>query len=421
MIINFLIIIQENMNLSVCIIAKNEEKNIRRCLESLKSYNFEIVVVDTGSTDDTEKIAQQYTDRVYHFQWKNNFSSARNFAISKSTKTYVMSIDCDECIDYIDVKKLQNLLAERKKQVGRIKIRNHLTKSGTGQENTEWINRIFSKELFHYEGCIHEQVTAMNGEEYETYQAPVVILHTGYDLPENERKQKAERNINLLQQELQRLLIAFLQKQDAYVNVMDDVGLKNDDENNKRCVQRIFSMIEAGNDLAVKLQHEEQLPYILYQLGKGYYMAGDYREACTYFSCALSFDLNPKLEYVIDMVETYGYAMLNSDQADNALFFENIYEEFGNTADFQFLMGLIYMNNARFEDAVSEFLKATKHSASRNVGANSYMAFYNIGVIYECLGRADEAKRYYEMCGEYGPAEERLKGFCCSDEGSSVV
>lgn len=400
---------------------KDEEKNIRRCLESLKSYNFEIVVVDTGSTDDTEKIAQQYTDRVYHFQWKNNFSSARNFAISKSTKTYVMSIDCDECIDYIDVKKLQNLLAESKKQVGRIKIRNHLTKSGTGQENTEWINRIFSKELFHYEGCIHEQVTAMNGEEYETYQAPVVILHTGYDLPENERKQKAERNINLLQQELQRLLIAFLQKQDAYVNVMDDVGLKNDDENNKRCVQRIFSMIEAGNDLAVKLQHEEQLPYILYQLGKGYYMAGDYREACTYFSCALSFDLNPKLEYVIDMVETYGYAMLNSDQADNALFFENIYEEFGNTADFQFLMGLIYMNNARFEDAVSEFLKATKHSASRNVGANSYMAFYNIGVIYECLGRADEAKRYYEMCGEYGPAEERLKGFCCSDEGSSVV
>lgn len=109
------------------------------------------------------------------------------------------------------------------------------------------------------------------------------------------------------------------------------------------------------------------------------------------------------------MVETYGYAMLNSDQAANALFFENIYEEFGNTADFQFLMGLIYMNNARFEDAVSEFLKATKHSASRNVGANSYMAFYNIGVIYECLGRADEAKRYYEMCGGYEPAERRLK------------
>lgn len=399
------------MNLSVCIIAKNEEKNIRRCLESLKSYNFEIVVIDTGSTDDTEKIAQQYTDRVFHFQWKNDFSSARNFAISKSTKTYVMSMDCDECIDYIDVKKLQNLLVERKKQVGRIKIRNHLTKNGTGQENTEWINRIFSKELFHYEGCIHEQVTAMNGEEYETYQAPVVILHSGYDLPENERKQKAERNIILLRQELQRLLIAFLQKADLSDNVNKTFVPVESEYDEKQCVNKILSIIEAGDDLSDTLQHEEQLPYILYQLGKGYYMAGNYAEACVYFSCALSFDLNPRLEYVIDMVETYGYALINNGQASDALFFESIQNEFGNTADFQFLMGLIYMNNARFEKAVAAFLKATKYKESRNVGANSYMAFYNIGVIYECLGMTDKAKRYYEMCGEYGPAEERLKGF----------
>lgn len=399
------------MNLSVCIIAKNEEKNIRRCLESLKSYNFEIVVIDTGSTDDTEKIAQQYTDRVFHFQWKNDFSSARNFAISKSTKTYVMSMDCDECIDYIDVKKLQNLLVERKKQVGRIKIRNHLTKNGTGQENTEWINRIFSKELFHYEGCIHEQVTAINGEAYKTYQAPVVILHTGYDLPEGERKQKAERNIILLRQELQRLLIAFLQKADLFDDVNKTFVPVESEYDEKQCVNKILSIIEAGDDLSDTLQHEEQLPYILYQLGKGYYMAGNYAEACVYFSCALSFDLNPRLEYVIDMVETYGYALINNGQASDALFFESIQNEFGNTADFQFLMGLIYMNNARFEKAVAAFLKATKYKESRNVGANSYMAFYNIGVIYECLGMTDKAKRYYEMCGEYGPAEERLKGF----------
>lgn len=158
------------------------------------------------------------------------------------------------------------------------------------------------------------------------------------------------------------------------------------------------------------------MPYILYQLGKGYYMAGNYAEACVYFSCALSFDLNPKLEYVIDMVETYGYALINNGQASDALFFESIQNEFGNTADFQFLMGLIYMNNARFEEAVAAFLKATKYKESRNVGANSYMAFYNIGVIYECLGMADEAKRYYEVCGEYGPAEERLRENCqCAD------
>lgn len=397
------------MNISVCIIVKNEQINIERCLKCLESYIEEIIVVDTGSTDETKTIANQYTEKVYDFTWINDFAAAKNFAISKATNPYVMIIDSDEFLESIDIKKLCKDLQAHPNQVGRIFRRNVFERNGNQQENTEWINRIFSKELFHYEGCIHEQVTAINGEEYETYQAPVVILHSGYDLPENERKQKAERNINLLQQELQHLLITFLRKEDVFVNVKDDSVLSNVDNNNDRCVQRILSIFGTENDLAMKLRHEEQLPYILYQLGKGYYMEGDYREACTYFSCALSFDLNPKLEYVIDMVETYGYAMLNSDQADNALFFENIYEEFGNTADFQFLMGLIYMNNARFEDAVSEFLKATKHSESRNVGANSYMAFYNIGVIYECLGRTDEAKRYYEMCGEYKPAKQQIK------------
>ena len=108
------------------------------------------------------------------------------------------------------------------------------------------------------------------------------------------------------------------------------------------------------------------------------------------------------------MVETYGYALLNSGQVEQALFFESIYDEFGKNADFQFLMGLIYMNNARFEDAVLEFEKATKHRECRNAGTNSYAAFYNIGVIYECLGDEKQAKQYYGKCGEYEPAKARL-------------
>ena len=409
------------MNISVCIIVKNEQNNIEHCLKCLTPYMPEIIVVDTGSTDNTKAIASQYADKVYDFPWINDFAAAKNFAISKATNSYVMVLDSDEFIESLDIQKLQEELQKHPDQVGRIIRRNVFERNGTRQENTEWINRIFSKEQFHYEGCIHEQVTAINGEAYKTYQAPVVILHTGYDLPEGERKQKAERNIILLRQELQRLLIAFLQKADLSDNVNKTFVPVESEYDEKQCVNKILSIIEAGDDLSDTLQHEEQLPYILYQLGKGYYMAENYAEACAYFSCALSFDLNPKLEYVIDMVETYGYALINNGQASDALFFESIQNEFGNTADFQFLMGLIYMNNARFEEAVAAFLKATKYKESRNVGANSCMAFYNIAVIYECLGMTDEAKRYYEMCGEYGPAEERLKGFCCSDESSSTV
>jgi len=358
------------MNLSVCIIAKNEEKNIERCLKCLQPYGFEIVVVDTGSADATREIACHYTECVYDFVWCDDFAKAKNFAVSKASNEYVMVIDSDEYLENIDIQVLQNLIAKNPDKVGRIRRRNVFTRSNRQQENVEWINRIFSKEMFCYEGRIHEQVTSLDDKDYGTYHAPVVILHSGYDLPEEERKTKAERNSTLLLRELEKL------QQEA----------------------------------ATDTRKAEQIPYIIYQLGKSYYMAGDYVAACEYFAEGLSFDLEPKLEYVIDMVETYGYALINSGQARTALFFENIYEEFGNCADFKFLMGLIYMNNEMFDEAVAEFLKATEYEECRSVGVNSYLAFYNVGVIYECLGNAEDARKYYKMCGTYEPALERMDG-----------
>lgn len=348
--------------LSVCIITKNEEKNIERCLACLKPYGFEIIVADTGSTDSTKEIALQYTDKVYDFEWCNDFAAARNFAVSKAFNSYVMSIDSDEFVESLDTEKLYQMIKEYPDKLGRISVRNVFTKNGQPQESNEWVSRIFPKNKFRYEGRIHEQLVSKDGSSYETYQSPVMIEHTGYDLTDEERRNKTNRNITLLTQEL---------------------------------------------ELLEKEKNEQQIPYILYQLGKSCYMAGEYVGAAGYFSKGLSYDLNPKLEYVIDMVETYGYALLNSGQAETALFFENIYEEFGNSADFQFLMGLIYMNNSRFEQAVEEFQKATGHKECRNKGVNSYAAYYNIGVIYECLGKKEEAVSYYKKCGGYEPAKQR--------------
>lgn len=361
--------------LSVCIITKNEEKNINRCLRCLKTYGFEIIVADTGSTDRTREIALQYTEKVYDFPWCNDFAAAKNFAISKASYPYVMVIDSDEFLEKIEVDRLFQMIKQHPDKVGRIRRRNVFKRNGQQQENQEWINRIFLKDKFHYEGRIHEQVTAIDGSAYETYQAPVVIEHTGYDLTGEERKEKAGRNFTLLIQELERL------EKEA-----QEEGKMEGEE-----------------------KEGEQISYILYQLGKSCYMAEEYQKACDYFSRGLSYDLNPKLEYVIDMVETYGYALLNSGQAETALLFENIYEEFGNSADFQFLMGLIYMNNARFEQAIKEFQKATEHKECRNKGVNSYSAYYNIGVIYECLGEKEKAFTYYEKCGNYEPSKKRLE------------
>ena len=87
--------------ISVCIIGKNEEKFLDGCLSHLTKYDFEIVFVDTGSTDKTKEIAYKYTDCVYDFEWIKDFSAARNFAATKATKDWILCVDCDEFTVFI--------------------------------------------------------------------------------------------------------------------------------------------------------------------------------------------------------------------------------------------------------------------------------------------------------------------------------
>lgn len=87
------------VEISLCMIVKNEEKVLARCLDSLHGLMDEIIIVDTGSADKTKEIAARYTDQVYDFDWIDDFSAARNFAFSKATKDYIYSADADEVLD----------------------------------------------------------------------------------------------------------------------------------------------------------------------------------------------------------------------------------------------------------------------------------------------------------------------------------
>ena len=196
--------------LSVCIITKNEEKNIARCLEALRPLGFEIIVADTGSADATKEIASRYTRNIYDFVWCDDFAAAKNFAVSKASGDVVMVVDADEYMEAFDAEQLaelSRLLKEHPDAVGRVYRKNVFERNGVRQETDEWLNRIFRKDSFHYEGRIHEQVTALDGSDYETFQTPVTLVHTGYDLPEEERKKKAERNIRLLERELEAIVL----------------------------------------------------------------------------------------------------------------------------------------------------------------------------------------------------------------------
>ncbi len=81
-------------SLTLSMIVKNEEKHLRECLESVTEVVDEIVIVDTGSTDKTLEIAKEFNAKIFHFNWINDFSAARNFALSKSTGEWILILGC---------------------------------------------------------------------------------------------------------------------------------------------------------------------------------------------------------------------------------------------------------------------------------------------------------------------------------------
>lgn len=97
------------MEISLCLIVKNEEEVLARCLESASAFADEIIIVDTGSIDKTKEIARQFTDKVYDFEWINDFSAARNFAFSKATLDYQMWLDADDVVPEKSVKEINEL------------------------------------------------------------------------------------------------------------------------------------------------------------------------------------------------------------------------------------------------------------------------------------------------------------------------
>lgn len=101
------------VTISLCMIVKNEENILARCLNSVKDLVDEIIIIDTGSTDNTKEIAKKFTDKVFDFNWINDFSSARNYSFSKATMDYILWLDADDVIlpeDQVKFKYLKQYL-----------------------------------------------------------------------------------------------------------------------------------------------------------------------------------------------------------------------------------------------------------------------------------------------------------------------
>ncbi len=190
---------------SLCMIAKNEERHIRRCLDSARLLADELVVVDTGSTDNTPALCGEFGARVLTLPWEDNFAAARNFGLEQASGDWILWMDADEELKLRDPEGIRSRLSDSPEIFWGIRMRHDC---GPAPEGGRTVYRSCSPRLFRnrrgvrFEGRIHEQPAADGGPPEPLRPLPgAELLHFGYR--EDAGGHKSKRNLRLLLPELQ--------------------------------------------------------------------------------------------------------------------------------------------------------------------------------------------------------------------------
>ncbi|SHK59051.1 glycosyltransferase [Desulforamulus aeronauticus] len=180
---------------TLVMIVKNESRDLETCLASVKEQVDEIIIVDTGSTDNTWEIARKYTDKIFTYPWDGNFSSARNYAIGKATGDWLLSLDADEVL-LSKPGQLKELISRSTKIDAYMLPLLYPISEETGEYNQFLILRLFrNKKEYRFEGTIHEQVVVHHNEVVDST-TELMIQHN--TLSPRERNRKRGRNLAAL-------------------------------------------------------------------------------------------------------------------------------------------------------------------------------------------------------------------------------
>lgn len=287
------------ITISLCMIVKNEEKILRRCLDSIKELMDEIIIVDTGSTDRTKAIAAEYTDKLYDFKWINDFSAARNFAFSKAACDYIYSADADEVVNQENFEKFKDLKETLLPEIEIVQMYygNQLSFGTIYNYDRELRPKLFKRlRTFCWEEPVHEMVRlspVIFDSEIEITHLPE-SSHAGRDLAAFRKQTEkggglSKRLQNIYAKELfiSGTVEDILKAEEFFTGVADSEGISMDQMKEAVCV--IVKAARLRKDYlkmfryAMKDIASEGVSEVCFELGEYYFEAGIYDEAVMWF------------------------------------------------------------------------------------------------------------------------------------------
>lgn len=339
------------MKISACIITKNEEKNIEKCITSLIPISEEIVVVDTGSVDNTVSICNKLGANVFHYNWNNDFSAAKNYALSKAVGDWIIFLDADEYIDEISVDKIKKLINTSKLNEFNVVAFKMIN---LDKETNKIIDEVFKIRMFKnkeisYEGAIHEHLNCRSGKfNILNLYKEITIYHTGYS--SSIAQAKAKRNLEIM------------------LN-----NLKNNDEDKK---------------------------YYAY-MSNCYFGLQDYNNTIKYAKLHMKSGITmPGLESSVykNLIDSLYYIGESKENIEKEIL--NAIKKFPASPNFYCCYADFFLDNKQYSKALDNFLLALKYNeAYDNVEINLVTGILN--QIYMKVGQIYELKNAYENAIEY--------------------
>lgn len=192
--------IHRNATVAACMIVRNEEELLPGCLDSIRDWVDELIVVDTGSTDSTVEISESYGAKLHRQEWTNDFSYHRNYSIEQADSEWILIIDADERLVRDDIPSLQTIINDG--QYAAISL-NVINVYGREEEKTTFLNsvRLFTKDSgLRYDGIVHNRLQIPN--DMKVLRTRARIKHLGYDLTPEKMQAKFDRSRALLERQL---------------------------------------------------------------------------------------------------------------------------------------------------------------------------------------------------------------------------